>query len=161
MEAVNGSTVILTSASVEDTRRLGEKLGGLLKGGEVIELKSDIGGGKTSFTKGIAAGLGCTETVTSPTFIISARYSGHHGLSLHHYDFYRLSDPGLMREQLAESLDDPKAITVVEWADTVEDVLPSTAMRIEITASAEEDSGRSLVIFGPRELVGQLTKEAK
>ncbi len=105
-------------------RDLAQKLAGKLKGGEVLELIGDVGAGKTTFVKGLAKGLGVKEVVQSPSFTLFARYQAASGLSLHHYDFYRLDDPGLVAYDLSESLADPKAITVVEWADTVRAVLP-------------------------------------
>lgn len=114
------------------TRQFGEKLGRLLKGGEVIELVGDVGAGKTSLTKGIAKGLGIVEEVQSPTFTISRQYEGRDNLRLAHYDFYRINDAGIMADELHELVGDPKVITVVEWSKVVEDVLPNDRIKIAI-----------------------------
>src|SRR3989344_4645507 len=110
------STVMIyetVSTSSEDPQRLGQLLGRLLKSPEVIELRSDLGGGKTTFVRGLARGLGSNDTVSSPTFTLSKIYKVKNGLEIHHFDFYRLSDAGIMADQLAESLEDPKVITIV------------------------------------------------
>ena len=72
----------------------------------VIELIGDVGAGKTTFTRGLAQGLGAKNEVTSPSFTISKSYALPNGKTLTHYDFYRLQDPGLMSEDLAENLID-------------------------------------------------------
>src|SRR3990172_13200391 len=109
--ALIGKTTSIDSA---DTERLGQLLGQRLKGGEVLELRADLGGGKTTFVRGLASGLKSTAKVASPTFTLNRIYKAG-DLSIHHYDFYRLKEPGVMADQLAESLGDPKTITVVEW----------------------------------------------
>ena len=107
----------------------------------VIELIGDVGAGKTTFTRGLAEGLGTTEPVTSPSFTIAKRYAIKNGI-LAHYDFYRLPDPGLMSEDLAESIADPHTITVVEWADTAKDVLPENRLIFKI--SINDDGTRTV-----------------
>lgn len=111
----------------------------------VIELVGDVGAGKTTFTRGLAAGLGVKEPVTSPSFTISKTYPAKN-CTLIHYDFYRLSDPGLMSEDLAESIADPNAIIVVEWADSVKNLLPPS--HITITFSYNPDNSRDLNLAG-------------
>jgi len=121
----------------QEMRRVGENLGALLKGGESIELVGDVGAGKTTFVKGIARGLLVDEDVQSPSFTISRVYDARDDLQLAHYDFYRLSDPGIMANELAETTQDSMTITVIEWADIVEGVLPPRRLRIAITAPTE------------------------
>ena len=111
----------------------------------VIELIGDVGAGKTTFTRGLAEGLGIKEPVTSPSFTISKRYAftkNGQPSTLIHYDFYRLPDPGLMSEDLSESLSDPSAITVVEWADSVSNLLPSD--RITLKIALNDDATRTI-----------------
>jgi tRNA threonylcarbamoyladenosine biosynthesis protein TsaE len=128
------SKIISTSAG--QTEQLGEQLGSKLKGGEVIELVSDLGGGKTTFVRGLARGLGSSDKVSSPSFTLSNEYRASN-LTLHHFDFYRLNEPGIMREELAEILADPQAVTVVEWADIVEEVLPVEKLTVHLRATGE------------------------
>ena len=113
----------------------------------VIELLGDVGTGKTTFTRGLAVGLGVNEPVTSPSFTISKAYSFKKNDSeceLIHYDFYRLPEPGLMAEDLNESLNNNHAIVVVEWAASVENLLPENRMKIEITLN--DDGTRKVTI---------------
>ncbi|MBF1034263.1 tRNA (adenosine(37)-N6)-threonylcarbamoyltransferase complex ATPase subunit type 1 TsaE [TM7 phylum sp. oral taxon 351] len=107
-----------------------------------IELVGDVGAGKTTFTKGLARGLEITEEITSPTFTISKVYENSRGQKLVHYDFYRLENPGIMVEDLFENLQDPQTVTVIEWADTVSEILPANHLRLEILIN--DDGSRTL-----------------
>lgn len=130
----------------EAMHALGMTIGKQLVGGEVIELVGDVGAGKTTLTKGIAAGMGVDEDVQSPSFTISRVYDADHDLRLAHYDFYRLHDPGIMADELRDTMHDPHAVTVVEWADIVTDVLPVGHIRVRIKPTSE--SSRSVVLEG-------------
>lgn len=137
------------STSLEATGELAARIGGQLKGGEVIELVSDLGGGKTTFVRGLAAGMGSHDQVSSPTFTLSNEYAAGK-LTLRHFDFYRLSEPGIMRNELSEVLADPAAVTVIEWAGIVEDVLPAERLTIRITVTGE--TSRRFTFEYPTEL---------
>ena len=91
----------------------------------VVELIGDVGAGKTTFTRGLAEGLGITEPVTSPSFTISKSYPLQNGGNLIHYDFYRLSNPGLMAADLQENLTNPDNIIIVEWGESISSLLYS------------------------------------
>lgn len=108
----------------------------------VIELVGDVGAGKTTFTKGLARGLEIAEEITSPTFTISKVYENSRGQKLVHYDFYRLENPGIMVEDLFENLQDPHTVTVIEWADTVSEILSANHLRLEILIN--DDGSRTL-----------------
>jgi len=137
--------------STDETKALGERLGGALRGGEMIELIGDVGTGKTTLTKGLATGLGIDEDIQSPSFTISREYQARDGLELHHYDFYRLNEPGVVSYELAESIANPKVVTVVEWGDTVEEVLPVS--RVAVKLNYEKDGeGREVALEIPDEL---------
>ncbi len=136
--------------SDEAMKDLGRQYGGLLVGGEVIELIGDVGAGKTTFTKGVARGLGITEPIQSPTFTISRVYAARDDLELRHYDFYRLGEAGIMQEELIESFETTGVVTVIEWADVVDGVLPSDRLQIRITATAEDSRDVEVVALGPR-----------
>ena len=123
--------------STEEMIEFGKEIGSNVEGGSVLELIGDVGAGKTTFTKGLALGLGVLETVQSPTFTISRVYEGDN-LTLSHYDFYRLNDYGIMKMELAENLSDPQNITVVEWAGELADILPEKHLRL-IFESISED----------------------
>lgn len=116
----------------------------LKTGSNLIELIGDVGAGKTTFTRGLAEGLGIKESITSPSFTISKTYALPTGGNLIHYDFYRLSDPGLMLDDLTENLSDPANIIIVEWADTVKNFLPENRQKIEIKYL--EDDTREVIL---------------
>ena len=132
--------------TAEEMETLGREIGATLRGGEVIELIGDVGAGKTTFTRGLALGLGITSPITSPSFTISCRYPARDELSLNHYDFYRLSNPGVVAMELAESISDPRAITVIEWGESIQDVLPKNHIIIRINYMP--DVGRTVEISG-------------
>ena len=132
-----------------DTKLFGAKLGGLLKGGECIELVGDVGAGKTTLVKGIAHGLEIDETIQSPSFTISRVYDTPHELRLAHYDFYRLQDAGIMADELREAAADAQTITIIEWADIVSGVLPEDHLTITIQATGESDRKLTLAGQGP------------
>ena len=126
-------------------KQLGEAIGRSVSGGEVLELVGDIGAGKTTLTKGIARALGINEPVQSPTFTISRVYDSPKGLRLAHYDFYRLSEAGIMGDEIREAMDD-NSVVVVEWAGAVDDDLPKDRLVVKITTISEEER---LVEFHP------------
>lgn len=144
----------------------------------VFELIGDVGAGKTTFTRGLAEGLGVDEPVTSPSFTISKRYAlpipekrcKNYNISdtkpetpagqLIHYDFYRLDDPGLMRDELAEALAEPNSVIVVEWGSDVADLLPADKIRLEITL--QEDGSRIVkIITSNNQEISTTTKDQK
>lgn len=127
----------ITLTSEAEMKAFGARMGGLLRGGEVIELIGDVGAGKTTLTKSIAVGLDITEDIQSPTFTISRVYDGRLDLRLSHYDFYRLHDAGIMADELHETIADPKGITIIEWAEIVAGVLPDDRLTVHITSPEE------------------------
>lgn len=137
-----------TSQSAEETAALAKKLAPLLRGNEVIELRSDVGGGKTTFTKGLVAALGSTNHVASPSFTVSKEYKTAHGRVVH-FDFYRLQDPGTVADALAEESLDDTTLTIVEWADTVEHVLPANRIIITLDRTAEGEDARKISLTVP------------
>jgi tRNA threonylcarbamoyladenosine biosynthesis protein TsaE len=137
------------STSSNETLKLAEAVGRKLRGGETIELVSDLGGGKTTFVRGLAQGLGSKDAVSSPSFTLCNEYQAD-GLTLHHFDFYRLHEPGIMRDELVELRGDPEAVIVIEWASIVEDVLP--AERLTIRFKTTDETGRALTFEYPEKL---------
>lgn len=124
-------------------------MGRRLRGGEVIELVSDLGGGKTAFVKGLAKGLGSKDVVHSPSFTISNQYQAG-DLTLYHFDFYRLAQPGIIQDELTEVINDPKAIVAVEWSDIVASVIPEQHLTINIKVLGEDH--RKFIINYPDKL---------
>lgn len=128
--------------SPAETRARAETFASSLRGGEVIALQGDIGVGKTVFTKGLAAGLGITSNVTSPTFNIVRQYNGR--LPLYHFDVYRITDPDEMLEIGFEEYLYSGAVVVIEWPELISDLIPQDA--ITITIEREEEDGRRISI---------------
>jgi len=123
--------------SEAEMKTFGARLGALLNGGETIELVGDVGAGKTTLTKGISSGLGVDEDVQSPSFTISRVYKAREDIELAHYDFYRLQDAGIMSDDLMETIQEPKTVTIIEWATIVKNALPSDYLMINITPKSE------------------------
>ncbi len=135
------------TTGVEETIMLGVQIGKNLRGGEVIEFTSDLGGGKTTFVRGLAKGFGSDDPVASPSFTISSVYTRTDGKALHHFDFYRLDDPGIVANELAEVERDQDVVVVVEWGASVHDVLPRSRVHIQIRAIT--DNEREIIIDAP------------
>jgi len=108
------------------------------RGGEVFELVSDLGGGKTAFVRGMAEGISTNDEVSSPSFTINNTYIGS-TLTLEHFDFYRLSEAGVVASELQEDIYSPNTIVVVEWGDIVHDILPPTTIRVRITPNEADE----------------------
>ena len=136
--------MIIEVTSEQETKDLAEKIGATLKGGEVFQLVGDVGAGKTTFVKGLAKGLSIEDEVQSPSFTISRVYEARDAIQLVHYDFYRLTDAGIMANELSEMINDPKMVTVIEWADIVEGVLPESHYTVSFESPSETD--RSITI---------------
>lgn len=139
----------LVSDSPEATTAVGEGLGARLGPGDVIGLTGELGAGKTCFVQGLVRGLGVATPATSPTFVLVNEYRGR--LPVHHVDVYRtqslteLLDLGL-EEMLAGG-----GVTVIEWADRCEPLLPPRTIRVHIEGVGEEP--RRITITGGRDAV--------
>jgi tRNA threonylcarbamoyladenosine biosynthesis protein TsaE len=143
-----GQTLQMHSTSSESTERLGEAIGAKLRGGEIIELVSDLGGGKTTFTRGLVRGAGSDDRVASPTFTISREYHTA-SFTIAHFDFYRLDEAGIVAAELEEAMGDTHTVVVVEWGDVVRDVLPEHRLTITIKLDAASESARDITITYP------------
>ena len=116
----------------EDTKAAARKLAQGAKPGDIYALIGDLGVGKTAFTKGFAEGLGITEPITSPTFTIVQTYESGR-LPLYHFDVYRIGDVSEMDEIGYEDCFFGEGVSIMEWADLVEEILPPETVRITIT----------------------------
>ena len=112
----------LKSRSEAETRLLGEKLAFHLIPGSIVLLTGDLGAGKTILTKGLAAGLGVKEVVTSPSFTLMQRYQGR--LVLYHFDLYRVEDPEELLELGMEEFLYGEGVSVVEWCERMDQLPP-------------------------------------
>ncbi|HEY5741140.1 MAG TPA: tRNA (adenosine(37)-N6)-threonylcarbamoyltransferase complex ATPase subunit type 1 TsaE [Terrimicrobiaceae bacterium] len=118
----------ITSANSRETEQLGREVSSLVERGTVISLEGPLGAGKTQFSKGVVAALGCNEEATSPSFTLVHEYVGGR-LPMHHFDFYRLESP----EELNGAGYDDCLVDggiVVEWGDKFPEVLPSGTIRL-------------------------------
>ena len=129
---MNQQTEVIESFSAEETYALGEKIGQEAKPGQVYTLIGDLGVGKTVFTQGVAAGLGITEPVSSPTFTIVQIYEEGR-MPCYHFDVYRIGDPEEMEEVGFEDCIYGEGLCLIEWANLIEEILPPayTQVRIE------------------------------
>lgn len=125
-------------------------MGANLKGGELIELVSDLGGGKTTFVKGLAEGAGSKDHVSSPSFTIRNDYSAK-GFSIAHFDFYRLNEAGIIKDMLEEVMGDESYVTIIEWGSLVKDALPENHIQLIIQVVSETE--RRIKINCPAEFV--------
>ena len=132
-------SVEIESEKCEDTYMLGKLLGENCRAGEVYTLIGDLGVGKTVFTQGFAAGLGVSGPVNSPTFTIVSEYDDGR-LPFYHFDVYRIGDSEEMDEIGYEDYIYGEGVSLIEWANLIEDILPKQYTRVTI----EKDLNRGL-----------------
>lgn len=118
------------ASSEKETEDCGIAFSSLLRGGSVVALRGGLGAGKTVFTKGIAKGLGVTETVTSPTYTIMNEYAGR--LPLYHIDAYRLKGDSEFTDIGAEELLYGDGVTIIEWSENIPHSIPPTAFTVSL-----------------------------
>ncbi len=129
--------MVIETYSPEETFALGEKMGRDAGPGEVYTLIGDLGVGKTVFTQGIASGLGITEPVSSPTFTIVQVYEEGR-MPFYHFDVYRIGDIEEMEEIGYEDYFYGEGLTLIEWADLIEELLPMKRREIRIEKDLEK-----------------------
>ena len=143
--------MILESKSPEDTFQIGMRLGKLAEAGDVYTLTGDLGVGKTVFTQGFAKGLGIEESVNSPTFTILQIYEDGR-LPLYHFDVYRIGSVEEMEETGFEEYIMGDGVSLIEWADLIEEILPRKCTRVLIEKDLEKG-------FDYRRITVELTGE--
>jgi tRNA threonylcarbamoyladenosine biosynthesis protein TsaE len=130
--------------NIEETTNIGFKLGELLNSSDIICLTGDLGTGKTHITKGIAKGLNINDIITSPTFNIVNEYDSGR-LKLNHFDVYRVNDPD---EIYAIGFDDyifSDAVSVIEWANYIEEILPKEYLHIHISKDLTKGENHRII----------------
>ena len=141
------------AANAEETAAFAERIAGFLKPDDVIALEGDLGAGKTTFTKGLAKGLGVTRTVNSPTFTIIKEYKGR--IPLYHMDVYRVSSE---EEDLGfDEYFEGGGVTIVEWAHLIQEQLPQELLTISIHRTGDTERRFAVKASGARYV--QLCKE--
>lgn len=134
------------SFSVDDTQRIANEFANKLERGNSVAFYGELGAGKTTFIQQVAKSLGIKQQLKSPTFIIARNYDIPQAKgTLWHIDLYRLSSAAVLKSiNLEEILQDPNNITLIEWAEKAENLLPETSINIEIKILAKNQ--RQIVI---------------
>ena len=128
---------VFTTLSPEETENLGRKFAERLSSGSVVVLTGELGGGKTTFVKGLAKGLGVKGYVKSPSFTILHIYEGGR-LPLYHIDLYRIADARELHNLGLEEYIYGSGVSVIEWGERMGELLPEAAFRIEFFYEGEE-----------------------
>jgi tRNA threonylcarbamoyladenosine biosynthesis protein TsaE len=136
---------VLRSDSVDDTRNVGSAVADLSRAGDLLLLAGELGAGKTAFAQGFGRGLGVTEPITSPTFVLARDYDDGR-IPLHHLDVYRLDQMNEVLDiGLPEVLDDG-GVTLIEWGDAIMPALPADFLEVRLTFGEDDDDQRTIVI---------------
>ena len=144
----NGERRVVVSPDPDATTHLGLRLGAIAQAGDLVCLWGDLGAGKTHLAKAFGAGLGVTDTIASPSFVLMSEYEGR--LRLFHIDPYRLVSAedalagGLIDERQAEG------VTLVEWPERLGDALPVDRLDVHIDGIGDEPRTITLTAWGDR-----------
>jgi tRNA threonylcarbamoyladenosine biosynthesis protein TsaE len=138
----------LTAATPEDTAAAGAALGRTLGPGDVVALYGELGAGKTCFTQGLVRGLDVLAQATSPTFVLVNEYRGR--LPVHHVDAYRTSSLTELVDLGLLDLLGGDGVSILEWADKAEPLLPARTVRVRIDGLGNEP--RVIEVEDPRRL---------
>lgn len=135
--------------SAEETIALGERIGRLLHGGDVIAYTGGLGAGKTTITRGISLGMGLGDEVTSPTFALVNEYHGE-GLSLYHFDMYRITSAADLDTTGFYDYMDGDSVIAVEWSENIAGELPEGTVYIDIRRAADgtDTDTREITVTG-------------
>jgi tRNA threonylcarbamoyladenosine biosynthesis protein TsaE len=167
-------TLDCISHSSAQTQRLGMRLGEFLQGGELILLHGQLGTGKTTFTQGLAQGMGIIENVNSPTFTLLKEYTGqsrtgnstdthlYRGPALYHFDLYRLDNPEEIVDLGFEDYFFSNGVSVIEWAEKAGSFWPEEHLNIRLKIMSETKRGLLFIATGEHycELLRHFQKNA-
>lgn len=144
--------MIIETNNAAETFALGQKLGSQALPGQIYTLIGDLGVGKTVFTQGMANGLGITEPINSPTFTIIQEYEEGR-LPFYHFDVYRIGDIEEMEEIGYDDYFFGQGVTMIEWANLIEELLPDHIIRVTIEKDLEKGFDyRKITVDGLSEL---------
>lgn len=141
---------VITIADLGQLAEFSRDLAGKIKGGETIELKGDLGSGKTALVKCLAGQLGSKDHVSSPSFTIENIYRCPK-FDIHHFDFYRLDEAGLAGHELQEVLHQPDKLIIIEWAGLVDNILDMSRLTIGFSLKDNRSEARQLTLTAPAE----------
>jgi len=136
---------MIISHSPEETVLYAEKIGSLLRGGDIIAYRGGMGAGKTTFTRGLAAGMGLDDEVISPTFSLVNEYRGN-GITLYHFDMYRIENEDELETTGFYDYPPENSVFAVEWSENIASALPESAIIIELGYINENE--RSITVKG-------------
>lgn len=140
--------MVIETNTPEETYEAGKKIGEKARAGQIYTLTGDLGVGKTVFTQGVAAGLGITEPVNSPTFTIVQEYEDGR-LPFYHFDVYRIGAVDEMDEIGYDDYFFGEGICLIEWAELIEDILPENRIQVIIEKDLEKGFDyRKITIIG-------------
>jgi tRNA threonylcarbamoyladenosine biosynthesis protein TsaE len=160
---LSDNTLDFVSSTVQQTERLGIRLGELLEAGDFICLFGELGAGKTALARGIGRGWGTALRVTSPTFTLINEYPrARDGLILYHLDFYRLHTADEVITTGLEDVFEQHGAFMIEWPDRIPDFLPAERLEIEMRYVTETKRGLRFEALGERaaELLQTFRKRA-
>lgn len=141
---------VYESTSPETTAKIASEFAKKLSGGDVVCMYGDLGAGKTEFVRSMASQFGIEDYITSPTFTIINEYKGD--TDLYHFDVYRIADSDEMYEIGYDEYIDGDGICVIEWAELIEDILPTERYNITITKDYQKgENYRKIVIENLKE----------
>lgn len=146
-----------TTKSPVETARIGMLLGSLLRVGDIVCLQGELGAGKTCLAQGVARGMGIEGPVTSPTFTLVNEYHGK--LTLYHMDLYRLNSSSEMDDLGYEEYFYGDGVTLVEWAERVQELLPVERLEIHINRGTEGEEFREIRLIPRGNRYRQLVEE--
>ena len=141
---------------LKETEEFRQKLGSLLEGGDLLSLTGDLGAGKTTLTKSIGIGLEISDYITSPTFTLINEYKGR--VWLYHFDVYRLEGEEDLLDLGYEDYFYSDGVTIVEWGDKIEDILPENRININIKKGKKLDE-RIVTLSGKGKRYEKIVKE--
>lgn len=149
MAVIDQGSFEVISRSPEQTRRVGMRLGELLRVGDVVALEGELGTGKTTFVQGLASGWGSLDPVSSPSYVLVNVYRRLDGAQLYHLDAYRLNSPAEAADLDITALVEEGPL-VVEWADRIKGALPRKRLWITMRWIAEEQRDFTILARGER-----------
>lgn len=149
MPILDSHTMDFFSRSPEQTRRIGMRLGGALRAGDLICLQGDLGAGKTTFVQGIAQGWGSLDSVSSPTFILVNIYRRADGSQLFHMDAYRLDSTPEAEELDLDSMLAEGAL-IIEWPERMAGLIPAERLWVNLEHVDDEEREMKFNAHGKR-----------
>ncbi|MCM1024308.1 MAG: tRNA (adenosine(37)-N6)-threonylcarbamoyltransferase complex ATPase subunit type 1 TsaE [Prevotella sp.] len=128
--------ISVTTRSPEETIAFAERIGKMLRGGDIIAYRGGLGAGKTAFTRGVALGLGLPDEVSSPTFALVNEYRGK-GITLYHFDMYRILNAEALETTGFYDYISEDAVVACEWSENIADCLPPDVITVTIETIGE------------------------